>query len=485
MALLSLLLFQACGLDSLEDEKPAAGFDEGTDPSLTTDTEPTDTATTTTTWWNPLDDSDGDGISDEVEGRADDRDSDGDGTPDWEDADSDGDGLSDAEEALPFEGAYDPADSDDDGVPDFRDTDSDGDGIPDSEEGAGDLDGDGTGSYRDLDADGDGMADVDEGTDDWDGDGVPNWADARNDGTVEPILFEAITTEFNSPIGIDFHEYTHTVVLSVNYATGAPEALERVESDGTHVVFSGLTGVTDEVKIATVRSGNRAGFAMGELYVGNGVDGQIVRISPDGTTIDNPWVDLPGDSNGLMRGSLYVDRTGVFDDNLLVATTLGQIWEIDAAGSATMIAEIPDVHLEGLVTVPDAPSRYGPLAGMLLAGAEAEGLLYAVERDGTVQSYDIGVDVEDLDIINPYENFFGVNFGTSRLVGASAGFFLPMAGDILVTEELVTSVGLFHLRWDGTDLVATELRASSGSATIGQWEHTTFAMAGIQEVPDP
>ena len=365
--------------------------------------------------------------------------------------------------------------------------DTDGDGIYDLDEdraeGEGDVDGDGTANYRDLDADGDSILDSVEVDDDWDGDGVANWEDTLNDGPVGTQLFEAISTEFNSPIGIDFHEYTETVVLSVNYSTGNPIALERVAPDGTHVTFSSLSGVTDEVKIATARSGNTAGFSMGELFVGNGVDGQIVRISPDGATIDNPWVDLPGDSNGLMRGSLYVDRTGVFGDDLIVATTLGQVWRIDAAGNPTLLTEITGVHLEGLITVPDAPLRYGPLAGMALIGAEQQGLMYAVAPDGTTTSFNIGITIEDLDIITPYENFFGVNYGTSRLIGATATEFLPMAGDILVTHETVTSVGLFRLYWDGSALQTDELVASAGSATIAQWEHTTFAAAGIQEVP--
>src|SRR4051812_33749754 len=46
----------------------------------------------------PTDD-DGDGISDIDEGRAQGRDTDMDGTEDWEDADSDGDGIPDADEA--------------------------------------------------------------------------------------------------------------------------------------------------------------------------------------------------------------------------------------------------------------------------------------------------------------------------------------------------------------------------------------------------
>ena len=383
-------------------------------------TEPEDTA------WDPLGDSDGDGISDAEEGRAEARDSDGDGSPDYRDFDSDNDGLSDRLEGAP--------------------------------------------------ADASGPADTD-------GDGVENWRDPRNDGGAGPIAFVAISTDFTSPIGIDFHESGGDVVTSVHYSGGTPYALETVSADGTHAQFSSLSGVTDEVKIATVRSGGLGGFNAGELFVGNGVDGQIVRVSADGSTVINPWVDLPGTGNGLMRGSLYVDRTGVFGGNLIVVTTDGEVWTVDSAANATMLADLPGVHLEGLVTVPDAPARYGPLAGAILAGSENEGVIYVIHADGSVGSIDVNVNVEDIEIIVPYENFFGVNFGTSAILGATAGDFLPIAGDILLTQESVGAVGLYRLYFDGTSVRADELTAAPDGATIAQWEHVTFAAAGIQEVP--
>ena len=114
-------------------------------------------------------DSDGDGWPDSVEGLSD---PDGDGLPSFIDADSDGDGISDKDEG--------PAgtDTDGDGVFDFLDDDSDGDGVSDLLEGGSDLDGDGVPNFRDDDADGDGRLDVDEGTGDGDCDGLLNFEDA-------------------------------------------------------------------------------------------------------------------------------------------------------------------------------------------------------------------------------------------------------------------------------------------------------------------
>jgi CheY-like chemotaxis protein len=143
------------------------------------------------------------------------------------------------------------------------------------------------------------MLDSEETTADLDGDGRPDWRDPRSDAPTPAITLVHISTEFNQPVGIDFHEPSATVVMSVHYSSGSPYNFERVEADGTHVQFSTVAGLTDEVKIATARSGGV--FPAGEFFVGNGTDGEITRISSDGLTVTNPWVSLSGDDNGLMR----------------------------------------------------------------------------------------------------------------------------------------------------------------------------------------
>ena len=92
-------------------------------------------------------DSDNDGIPDDVEGRADRRDTDGDGVLDYLDPDSDGDGILDRDEAG-NDGTM-PRDSDLDGMPDYVDTDSDNNGFPDDVDGTADFDLDGIPDWRD------------------------------------------------------------------------------------------------------------------------------------------------------------------------------------------------------------------------------------------------------------------------------------------------------------------------------------------------
>lgn len=300
------------------------------------------------------------------------------------------------------------------------------------------------------------------------------------------IFFEPLVgVPFNTPIGIDFHEPTNSLVMSVNYPSGSPYNFERIELNGNNVQFSAFSGATNEVKIATVQSiGNPGGFTVGDLFTGNGIDGQIMRVTNNGLTVINPWVDLPGAGNGLMRGSLYIDRTGVFGGDLIAVTTAGEVWRIDKDGNADKLADV-NVHLEGVITVPNDP-MYGPLAGKIIAGAEGQGRLYTIDTEGQVEFFNVGVNIEDIDLILANQNFYGVNFGTGNLLTANSLFFADFVGQILLAQEFGGATGLFALSYDPIldSLVTEAFTLAPGSFQPGQWEHVTFAPIQIQ-VPEP
>jgi hypothetical protein len=136
----------------------------------------------------PPADADGDTISDVDEGRATNIDTDGDGTPDYQDADSDGDTIPDSLEAGDADPRTAPGDADADSIPNFRDIDSDGNGIFDAVESRDDLDLDTILDFADLDDDGDLIGDVVEvagnpsAPPDFEGDGIPDYRDPDSDG---------------------------------------------------------------------------------------------------------------------------------------------------------------------------------------------------------------------------------------------------------------------------------------------------------------
>ena len=289
----------------------------------------------------------------------------------------------------------------------------------------------------------------------------------------------------NNPIGIDYYEPNNTLVGSLNFSSGLPFNFAEIQSNGSNAQFSTVSGLTNEIKIATVRSGNTGGFTTGDLFTGNGVSGQIARVTGvNGASLINPFATLAGET-GLMRGSLYVDRTGIFGDELIAVTTAGGVWQIDSAGNGSLLAQVVG-QLEGLITVPDDVAKYGPLAGKIIAGQESTGSLFTIDTEGTVvQHANIGVDIEDIDMIVANENFFGMQFQQDAIFGADASDFSSLVGDILLTSEFGgVSTGLYRLFWDGFNLQTEELTLAAGSDDPSQWEHVTFAPARIG-VPEP
>lgn len=290
---------------------------------------------------------------------------------------------------------------------------------------------------------------------------------------ITPVLtLVPVAVGFNHPIGIDHYEPLRQVVLSVNYSSGLPNNFDRVNSQGTPVPFATVGGWTEEVKIATARD-TLGGFAVGDLFTGNGQPGQIARLTNNGQTVLNPWVVLTPES-GLLRGSLYVDRTGIFGGDLIAVTTAGGVWRISASQQATQLANL-GVHLEGVITVPDE-ARYGPWRGKILVGAEEQHLLWAINPQGTPEATDLGIGPEDIDLIPANENFFGVDYGNSRLVGAPAAAFTNWVGDIVIAQEGNPAI-LWRVWWDGSAWQKQAL------AQVGQWEHVTFSSAGLPPIP--
>jgi hypothetical protein len=92
-------------------------------------------------------------------------------------------------------------------------------------------------------------------------------------------------TPFYKPTGIGYHEPSGTLLLSENFPTGKPYNFDRILFDGTHVQFTSISGMYDEIYFASVRSSYTysiaQGFQFGDMFTGNGVGGQVMRIQTD------------------------------------------------------------------------------------------------------------------------------------------------------------------------------------------------------------
>ncbi|HTB61660.1 MAG TPA: RHS repeat-associated core domain-containing protein [Polyangia bacterium] len=308
----------------------------------------------------------------------------------------------------------------------------------------------------------------------------PNQTASELLGAPPPTFtLQPISTAFNSPVGIGYYQPTNQMIMSVNCCDGEPHNFDIVDAQGNHQQFSNINGLSNEVYFAIARDEgggrSRGGFLEGEMLVGTGDPGTIARVSPDGSTIEDPWVVLPGEP-GLLRGQLYLDQTGLYGGDLIVTTTANNLWRVTAAGVTTKIptTTLQGGNLEGLVTVPADPVKYGPWAGMILIGDENTNGIYAVDPLGNTTLYPLGLFPEDIMIVPPNQNFFGVDYYGGLLWGASASQFTGMVGDIIVAEE--NGGRLWDIKWNGTSFDTTLL------AQVDLWEHTTFAPAGISQV---
>src|SRR5207244_7827698 len=86
------------------------------------------------------------------------------------------------------------------------------------------------------------------------------------------------------------------VMLSVNYSSGLPNNFDVVAPDGSRAQFSPVSGLTDEVYMATARRG-AIQFTQGDMYTGTGVAGQIAKVDKFGVATI-PWVTLPSSETG-------------------------------------------------------------------------------------------------------------------------------------------------------------------------------------------
>ena len=293
----------------------------------------------------------------------------------------------------------------------------------------------------------------------------------------------------------------------MHYKDGQPNNFVRVSRTGVITQFSNASGFPEEVYLAVAPSQNCSrtglslgGFPVGDVFAGSGT-GTVARISADGTTVQNPFATLPGET-GQDWGGLYFDRTGNFGGDLMVSTTSGGVYRVNSSGVATLIARLPgNGAIEGIISLPN-DSRFGPLSGKILVGGTDIGLpmtgatnVLAVDPIdgthpmGTFTTFSVPaiVEPEGFRIVPAGGDFFGTDFGGSVaapkiVVTAPASGFSSIVGDLVIASEGMIDPNtktskLFDVVWDSVNnkLKTTELVGSS----VFQYEGITFACGQV------
>ena len=279
-----------------------------------------------------------------------------------------------------------------------------------------------------------------------------------------------VVSNVNQIVCVDYHAPSNSLLLSVNYSSGYPTNFGLLTSNATFAYWSGVSDVGNEVNMATVKA-TTSGFFAGETFFTAAASGIVGWVKADGSLFNDSWLVLTNQADSG-NSDVYVDRTGNFGNNLLVERnraneSLGDIFVVDAATNATLLATLPSQYLEGMLTLPNS-TNYGPFAGMLLAGEELTNTLFTVTPAGAVQTWNIGVPGlgvtgQTLLIIPTNQTFYcqdtfspGPNSYVREL---SADFLRPHVGDILVlmcSEEstALNPQAIWILHWNGASFDA-------------------------------
>jgi hypothetical protein len=313
------------------------------------------------------------------------------------------------------------------------------------------------------------------------------------------------------PTSIDYSPTTNALLISANLDYNTINLIPtnnffRLTTNGSLTLWSGVSNVYGEVKIATVKVTTN-GFTAGDMFFSSDQPGQIGWVSADGTQWTNNWVTLAGETNHFW-GALYFDRTGIWDNDLIAVTGEGlvtdgsrSIWRIHSPTSYSRIAVVTnETQLEAVITLP-ADARYGPWAGKVITAGEYTRTIYATDTNGVttpLNTYDIfpeGIEASDFDIVPPNQDLYctlqepdSKDQGLVMIIPKT--FLTNFVGYLLITEsgenipppppDYLDHGKLFLLHWDPATTNFVANRVFAPQASLRCLEHSTFAPITVQ-----
>lgn len=301
----------------------------GTDPVRVTDAAVhTDVAIPITC--DGTQDADSDGLADDFETE---RDTDGDGTPNYLDTDSDDDTISDTDES----GALGPCaarDTDSDGIPDYLDNDSDNDGLSDREEVERYF----TNPYN-GDTDGDGFDDLAEVANDE--------ADPRDASIgIDPNDFYVVLPHNDPAVNRELRFNSRVRQADVFFMMDRTGSMSEEVSELKRSLNTVVTGITDAIPDIGVGFGGFAGF-------GGPAGGSCTTILGIESCADGP----SGDTPFHLYSTITTDRAQMLTDvNRLAADQGGAnwaSWNEALFQAATGDGVLPWVPRQSCPSVPD------------------------------------------------------------------------------------------------------------------------------------
>jgi PKD repeat protein len=254
--------------------------------------------------------------------------------------------------------------------------------------------------------------------------------------TVQPQAFEQLASGIPNIIGVDWSPLVNKLVVTRHYPCFNDLALVDLDGTVSPPVTGPIARQCDETKIAV--SPGQGGFGFGDVFMGNGNPGEIVRVQMNAsgtvTQIDNPWVKVP--SNGRLRGGVAFDDVGTFGHDLITVWNDGRIFRVDSNGSFSQVADLGR-PLEGADVA--AQTGFGPASGCILTGDMHGKNLWAACPDKSpfiVKQVPATGEIEFAHFVPAPGDFFFADHDRGRVYkGDSRSFTADLIGHTLVTTE--------------------------------------------------
>jgi hypothetical protein len=309
--------------------------------------------------------------------------------------------------------------------------------------------------------------------------------------------FQIVATNVPSPSGIDYHPPSQQLLLGVYLDNnGRPYNFAMLNTNHALTQWSSISGVAEERKPLVIKD-TANGFTNGDVYFNTGtleVPGRIGWLSADGSTYNLNWCTLTNETD-YVEGSLWVDQTGIWGNQLLAVTGSGTpafgstrgIWRIPAPTNPVQLSRILTPHLESLLTLPNNPT-HGPWAGKLITADEDTQLFYTMETNNTLAAFDLKIAADKLLLIPTNEDLYCVLYNGSE---AANGMVLKIPkeafanyGGALLAEQSgevpqapIAGARLFVIQWLQPSLtpLIRSISLPGDLGAIGHFEGATFA----------